>query len=500
MISKSPHYEALFNFAIDGIIIINNRGVIVEINPAALELFQYHIDELVGKNISYLMPSPDKEKHDSYINNYKETRKPKIIGIGRNVEGLKKDGTIFPFRLAVTEIQNQVEQMFAGTIHDLTKEKEIENKLLEYTANLELMVKERTIELENSQRLYLEIAKNFPNGTVSILDKELNILFTEGKEWIKRDIEPSQLKGKSFLGSIVIRDNQFVNKLSKVLKGENVTLSYSSLDNFYELIATPIKLNSSTNKVQEILVVEKNTTEQKEAELEITNALEKEKTLHEMKSRFVSMASHEFRTPLSTILSSAILLGKYPSYQPEKSEKHLQRIRSNVQNLNQILEDFLSIDRINTGELKAINSKFDLCSLVPEVIEQMESILGEDRSIIVKVPNERVEVHLDKQLMRNVLINILSNAIKYSEEDILLEIKMKKKLTITIQDYGIGIPKKEREQLFQRFFRAENAINIQGTGLGLHIVKRYLDLMNGNINIESEVNKGTSVQLSFKDY
>ena len=498
MISKSPHYEALFSFAIDGIIIINNRGIIQEVNPAALAIFQYESEDLIGKNVSFLMPSPDKERHDSYIDNYNRTHKPKVIGKGRNVEGLKKDGTIFPFRLAVTEIQNQEHQLFAGTIHDLSKEIEAEEKLLEYTANLEKMVKERTIELENSQRLYLEIAKNFPNGTVSILNKNLEILFTEGKEWIKREKDSLQLKGKLFLKCIGMDTKEFTVGLSKVLEGKNVSLSYSSHENFYELIATPIK--QKENKLQEFLVVEKNVTEQKEAELEITNALEKEKTLHEMKSRFVSMASHEFRTPLSTILSSAILLGKYPSHQPEKSEKHLKRIKSNVQNLNQILEDFLSIDRINAGQLKAINTKFNLSALIPEVIEQLESILGSDRSILLTLPKEDVEVNLDKHLVRNILINILSNAIKYSTDDIELKIKVDEELKIIIKDKGIGIPKKEQEQLFQRFFRAENAINIQGTGLGLHIVKRYLDLINGSINIESELNKGTTVQLSFKNY
>lgn len=498
MNERSAHYQALFTSAIDGIILINNRGIIQEINPAALVLFQYNEDELLGKNISVLMPSPDKENHDKYIENYNRTHKPKIIGQGRNVEGLKKDGTIFPFRLAVTEVKDQKEQLFAGVIHDLTKEMEAQKQLFDHTQKLEETVKERTLELENSQRLYLEMAKNFPNGTVSVLDKSLNIIFTEGKEWKVRQLDPSKISNNSFCDVLKIDDLNLQHELLKTFDGENISLSYTNNRNYYELVSTPIK--GLNGEIDEILVVEINNTKQKEAELEITNALNKEKTLHVMKSRFVSMASHEFRTPLSTILSSAILLGKYKSYEPEKTDKHLQRIRSNVQNLNQILEDFLSIDRINEGKLQAKKQRFDLCKLISPLCEELDSSLKPGQKIKVHCPKKSLEVNLDKQLLRNIILNVLSNAIKYSEKNIDFIVEENKVLKIKIIDRGIGIPEREQDQLFQRFFRAENVINIQGTGLGLHIVKRYLDLLNGKIKIKSSLGVGTTVTLTFKNY
>lgn len=495
MNSKSPYYQALFTSAIDGIILINSKGLILEINQAALDLFQYSSSELIGENISVLMPSPDRENHDTYINNYQRTKKPKIIGIGRNVEGLKKDGTIFPFRLAVTEVKEQDEPLFAGVIHDQTKEFEATKKLEDYALKLEELVQIRTLELENSQRLYMEMAKNFPNGTVTVLDKNFQVIFTEGKEWKKRKIEPKTLAKEPFEKIITIDAEILNGELDKVLLGQNINLSYSYLNNHYEILATPIK--NSTENINEILVVEINTTEQKEAELDITNALEKEKMLHEMKSRFVSIASHEFRTPLSTILSSATLLGKYKTYEPEKTHKHIQRIQSNVQNLNQILEDFLSIDKINEGRVDIVKSDFNLGELIQQILEEMESILGQDQNILVSFSEEPILVHLDKQLLRNVLINLLSNAIKYSSKDINIKVDYTKHICITIEDKGIGIPPKEQEQLFQRFFRAENALNMQGTGLGLHIVKRYMDLLQGEIKIKSVLNKGTTVHLIF---
>lgn len=496
---KSPYYQALFTSAIDGIILIDSKGIIQEVNQSALKLFQYEEAELKGKNISLLMPNPHREKHDQYISDYNRTHKAKIIGIGRNVEGLKKDGTLFPFRLAVTEVQGQESPLFAGVIHDLTKEVEATNKLKEYTHKLEETVKLRTKELENSQRLYMEIAKNFPNGTVSVLDKELNILYTEGKEWKKRNIDPQSILRDYFPKIILLNTVDAKEKFMDVFNGENIGLRYSIGSAHYELLATPIK--DIENQIHEILVVEINTTEQKEAELEISNALAKEKALHEMKSRFVSIASHEFRTPLSTILSSATLLGKYKTYEPEKTDKHIQRIKSNVQNMNQILEDFLSIDKINEGRVDIVKSDFDLLALILQVVEEMESLLDKEQNIKLHHElNSTVPVHLDKQLFRNILINVLSNAIKYSKKDIEIHLNLTPKLQIQIIDYGIGIPQKEQEQLFQRFFRAENAINIQGTGLGLHIVKRYMDLLQGEISISSEHNKGTKVILTFDTF
>ena len=132
--------------------------------------------------------------------------------------------------------------------------------------------------------------------------------------------------------------------------------------------------------------------------------------------------------------------------------------------------------------------------------EELDSSLKKGQEIKITFPKKSLEVNLDKQLLRNIILNVLSNAIKYSEKDIEVKIEENKGLKIKIIDKGIGIPIKEQDQLFQRFFRAENVINIQGTGLGLHIVKRYLDLLNGNIKIKSGLDKGTSVTLTFKDY
>ncbi len=242
------------------------------------------------------------------------------------------------------------------------------------------------------------------------------------------------------------------------------------------------------------MVVEHNITRQKQAEARVYEALEKEKELNELKSRFVSMASHEFRTPLSTILSSASLLSRYhdPQY-TEKRTKHITRIQSSVRNLVGILEDFLSLDKLEAGKIRCQPVPIELRGLLEEVIGDMELNLKKGQQIVFDFQAVD-EVVLDPNLLRNVVINLTSNAIKYSPEGSEVGIRVWTEgdfIFIKIDDQGVGIPKEEQVHLFDRFFRAGNVTNIQGTGLGLNIVKKYLGLMKGAISFKSEEGIGS---------
>ena len=237
-----------------------------------------------------------------------------------------------------------------------------------------------------------------------------------------------------------------------------------------------------------------------ESKLELEAALDKEKELSDLKSRFVSMASHEFRTPLSTILSSASLVAKYKlAEEQDKRDKHIQRIRSAVSNLTDILNEFLSIGIIEEGRVQASLSSFNIKEQVQLVCNEMRTILkpGQKFNYIHK---GKTGVYLDLSLLRNVLINLLSNAIKFSFENSVIDIVTEvneKDILIIVKDYGLGIPEEDRKHLFERFFRAQNVTNIQGTGLGLHIVSKYVELLNGDIEVETELEKGTQFNIRF---
>jgi PAS domain S-box-containing protein len=233
---------------------------------------------------------------------------------------------------------------------------------------------------------------------------------------------------------------------------------------------------------------------------ELSRALSKEKDLSDMKSAFVSMASHEFRTPLSTILSSASLLAKYKlTEDQEKRDKHVQRIKSSVFNLNNILNEFLSLGKIEDGKITSHEALFDIKELVSQQIAEMAEIFKQGQE--VKYSHSGIpDVTLDEVLFKNILINLLSNAAKFSPENkpIFVSTEVQDhQMIFSIKDQGMGISKKDQQHLFEIFYRATNATNIPGTGLGLHIVGKYVEMMNGKIDIKSGLEKGTTITIIF---
>ncbi|WP_240337099.1 hybrid sensor histidine kinase/response regulator [Rufibacter psychrotolerans] len=238
-----------------------------------------------------------------------------------------------------------------------------------------------------------------------------------------------------------------------------------------------------------------------EAQQEIKKALQKEKDLNELKSRFVTIASHEFRTPLSTVLSSASLIGKYKlTEEDDKRQKHVNRIKSAVQNLTGILNDFLSLSRIEEGKIYNVPTDFDLQAFMEEIVEEMQGYIKVGQQIHYHHQGQPATVTLDKQLLKNIALNLLSNASKYSAEGKEIHLTTlvdARQVLLQVQDQGIGIPEADQTHLFTPFFRAQNAANYEGTGLGLNIVKRYVDIMDGTLTYTSRQNEGTTFTVQF---
>ncbi len=412
-VDASLFLEAVFNAATDAIITINDAGVIYSVNRAAQRLFGYPEADLVGKNISMLMPDQHRMHHDQYLRNYMETGHAKIIGVGREVEAVCRDGRVIPVRLAVSEAKVGNRRLFAGILHDLTEVKEAEAKIRKLNENLEQKVKKRTEEL--------------------------------------------------------------VDVVNKLLQA-NQQLSYE---------------NRERKAAEEAL---------RKSDKELRKLLQKEQELSQLKSRFVTMASHEFRTPLSAILSSADLIELYTRQMDENDKriKHVRRIKSSVNNLTSILNDFLSLSKLEEDRVLVDRVVFSLPAFCEEITDELKGLLKPGQQLQCHVDLPEKEIALDKKILKNIMYNLVSNAIKYSPENTEIACRFSKydgHIVIDIADQGIGIPPEDQPYLFTRFFRAHNAENIQGTGLGLNIVRKYLDLLDGDISFTSVLDQGTTFTL-----
>jgi len=262
---------------------------------------------------------------------------------------------------------------------------------------------------------------------------------------------------------------------------------------FFALIESTIVKNEN-NEFKHFFSAISVISKQKEQEHNLELALIKEKELSEMKSRFVTMASHEFRTPLGTILTSIDLIKKHiENNDPRKCEKHIDRVKSSISNLTEILNDFLSFDKLEHGEIKVIKDTIDIKKFAVHAIEEAELTFKSGQYVeYIHTGNEQISI--DPKIFHKIMLNLLSNASKYSGEGKKIELAstvLNGKVIINVKDNGIGIPSKEQGQMFSRLFRAKNAEMVEGTGLGLNIVKKYVELLNGNISFISKENEGS---------
>lgn len=403
IINDQRVFEALFNYATIGIIVTNETGTIINFNKQAEKDFDYPKEEIINKSIDILLPESARAKHKIYRDEFYKNPSPRAMGHGRDLFAQKKDGSVFP----------------------------VEVSLSNYTINEKLFVIAFVIDIT-----------------------------------VRKEHE-----------STVVKQKEELQRITTQIKQMNASLEK--------------KVEDRTKMLHETI------TALEQSKHELGNALKTEKDLSELKSRFVSMASHEFKTPLSTILSSAYLLEKYNNgSETEKRSKHITRIQNAVNDMRLILDDFLSLDKLDEGLLKCeINSvSADECfEEIKTVISEMQVNCKHGQTIEFYHEGFK-NVFIDKHLLKNICVNMLSNAIKFSPENSAIKVDCiitEDDFIISFKDEGIGIPQEDWQHLFERFYRAKNAFNIQGTGLGLHIVTKYLELMNGAIELKSELNKGS---------
>jgi PAS domain S-box-containing protein len=465
--------------AMDGISVIDEQGHYVYVNQAHIKMFGYNNDvDFIGKTWHMLY----EQNEITYL---KDKILPQVNENGRWVGKIKaklKDGSPVYQEITITSLAD------GGVI---------------------CICRDKTEELHQKEKV--DIAAVVGDNTSSVIiitDPELRIqwvnkAFTDVTDYKLEDVfgkDPSFLHGPE-------TDKKAVKKIYKnLIEKKNISaeiLNYSKSGKKYWMQVNMSPFYNTDGELVYFISVENDITQLKEAEDNIKNSLQKEKELNELKSQFVSIASHEIRTPLASIQSSSDLIRIFLENEeiPKlKVEQHLDKIESQITRLSTIMSNLLTVGRINLGKFDLHKNETDIESFVKNIINEYFAVTSDGRQVIFNVSGEKHKSHIDKVLMSQVLINLISNAIKYSIGKPNPEVHLdyhNDHFNITVKDKGIGIPHEEHKNIFNSFFRANNVENIQGTGLGLVIVKKFVEMHKGKISFTSSLGKGTNFKIKF---
>lgn len=372
----------------------------------------------------------------------------------------------------------------AERLNSTDKVNELQRRL-EVEISLREAAEER---LHTIQVFHKTIAANFPMGWIGILNNQLQYTYADGKGIECLGLKQEDLVGNKFAHTLT---GQNINRILRKVQKSDCSVTFEGVfkDKTFEVHAEPFP-----DGKKGVMVILHDITVLKNTQKQLLKSLEKEKELGELKSRFVTLASHEFRTPLTTILTSSFLLESYTGDKYlETKATHIGRIKRSVKVLTEILNDFLSLGRLEEGQVKSDIEPIRVSEFIQELELELEPLKRDQQKLEITYSGDDV-LGSDKKLLRNILYNLASNAFKYTHNkdqvriDLLVE---GAKLKLRIEDHGIGIPQEEQQYIFKRFYRAHNAGNIQGTGLGLNIVKKYIHLLGGTIDFTSTENEGT---------
>ena len=503
--------HAIFILDIDGHIISWNKG--------AEKIKGYKEQEVIGKHISifYTKEDIDKKIPEKNLQNAKKLGQFEDEGWR-----VRKNGSLFWASVTFTALRDKKGNLtgFGKLTRDISSRRQNEDEIQRLNKQLENQLQQSQTEVLDYKHALDEssiVAITDQKGIIThVNDNFCSISKYSKEELLGQDhrIINSKHHPKEFIRNLWVT---IAN--GKIWRGELKNMAKDGT--YYWVDTTIVPFINENGKPYQYLAIRSDITQRKLAEeqitrinqdlerkikertFELTEALEREKEVSDMKSRFVSMASHEFRTPLSAILSSTSLIDHYKDpEQSEKRHKHIERIRSSVRNLTDILDDFLSLDKLEQNKVEVHNTDFDLHKLVEDVIEETSGMIRKKNqrvNVLYKGPEEVLQ---DKKIIRNILLNLLSNAIKYSPEDGEIKVRVAAKdswVSVSVEDKGIGIPIEAQKDLFSKFFRARNVTTVQGTGLGLNIVKRYMELLDGSISFISEENKGSTFTIEFAE-
>ena len=525
---------AVFHNPSLGIILYDSAGSIVTMNPFALALFNYAETEIIGHPIETLIPRRLLQENFTFPKGDLSLETGLDSGIWKDRLAVKKDGTELFVEISLSSCRVSNGAGVMVLLNDITLRKSAEQQIVRLNSELEIAILQRNNTLKDTL-LKLEVAQDKLLQTLTfqkaILDSAGMIIVVTDENGIIKLYNPEAEKKTGYTETEVLNKqllDLFIDAPGIAKKRRRIFKESGDSDlNDFEVLTAKAKKNTvceeeftvvtkeglmfpvsvtitcirdAAGVVSGFMGIAADISVRKNAEKALHAALKKEKEISQMKSKFVSIASHEFRTPLSTVISSTYLIGKYITTEDQsKRERHLSRIVSSANLLTHTLDEFLSAGRIDEGFVQVKPSLFNVVGLIKSVKSGLKKNIKQH---IIYHHSGTELVFADESMFQNVVNNLMSNSGKFSPPESTIEINTsasENEFFLSVKDAGIGISEDDQKNLMERFFRGSNVGNIPGTGLGLHIVSKYAELMNAQIACKSKLNIGTEFTFQFKN-
>ncbi|KYG83452.1 PAS domain-containing protein [Roseivirga echinicomitans] len=480
---SQERYKLITENSHDIVTLMDVEGVYDFVSPSIKEMLGYEIDEVLGKKISSFIHPQDLDK---VVKELDKTVDEKLKDHKMTFRYRNKAGDWRWMEAQEGVILDDTDRI----IYIRTNQRDITDRILTQQ------------KLQEKEEQYKLVSEN-SGDVIALQDFEGRISFISPSSKFLLGFEQDALLD-TFYSDLIHPDEQpFVQSIINQVtqnRSKNVKVAYRIQTQNEEWIWVESSYSSIESPNNEFLYLQSSTRDISER----IKALEKERQLGKLKSSFISMASHEFRTPLTTIQSSNELINMYLDADPTpniKFKKHVGRIRTELERMNSLLKDVFTLGRLDVGKTIIKKDITSLTGIIKQVVLE-NSVQHKSRSIQINIEGEERQVELDSQLISHSLSNLISNALKYSENkpdpEIIVTYK-KVGVCVEIKDYGIGIPEKDQKGLFESFSRATNVGDIEGTGLGLIIVKQFVEIHGGTVTYKSELGKGTSFYINLPD-
>ena len=487
LMDSQEKLRLIFVGAADAIVTIDQKGIIGSANPAAERMFGYRIDEMLGRNVSMLMPEPHRSAHDGYLARYLKTGEGTVVGHRREVRAVRGDGTRFPIELSVSAAASEEGTFFTGIITDITRRKEAE-----------VLVTKLSRAVEQSPAIVL------------ITDTRGAIEYVNPRFTQVTGFTPEEVLGKTpaMLKSGRMDEEIYAAMWRTIASGRTWHGEFHNRrknGGEYWVSASISPITREDGVISHFVAVEEDITERKTLERELRQAKEEAEYANQAKSDFLSRMSHELRTPMNAILGFAQLLDNLPKEPLSlKQKEYVGHILAGGHHLLELINEVLDLARIESGRLVLAMEVCDVrplladCLLLAETLAGRRGIAVEDLTGDDALPALRV----DATRFRQILINLLSNAVKYNREGGIVRLRADlrdgKTLRIAVEDTGPGIPEERQGELFQPFSRlGAEQTDVEGSGIGLTITRRLVEQMGGAIGFRSDPGKGATFWIDF---